>query len=104
MVFAVGEPSLLESGFLRQVAGQVAKGRLGRLVCGQPRQIQLAQTFSSCCSALFLRGRLSSAVTFTVGAISFVIFRRLWIPVVGQSLLRACYKQVYCEVLQLFSK
>lgn len=80
MVFAVGEPSLLESGFLGQVAGQVAEGRL---VCGQPRQIQLAQTFSSCCSALFLRGQLSSAVTFTVGAISFISFCRLWIPVVG---------------------
>lgn len=29
MVFATGEPSLLEHGFLRQVAGQVTEGRLG---------------------------------------------------------------------------
>lgn len=31
MAFATGEPSLLEQGFLRQVAGQVAEGRLGLL-------------------------------------------------------------------------
>lgn len=29
MVFATGEPSLLEHGCLRQVAGQVAEGMLG---------------------------------------------------------------------------
>lgn len=42
MVFATGEPSLLEHGCPRQVAAQVAEGTLG-LVCGQPRPLQLAQ-------------------------------------------------------------
>jgi hypothetical protein len=55
MIFATVSPPCWK-GFLRQVTGQVAASRLD--LRGQPWQVRLAQAFSSCCSALFLWGRL----------------------------------------------
>lgn len=65
--FAAGEPSVLAHGFLRQVVGQVAEGRLGLWAAwadpaGTDDLIPLQCAFPP--------GPVSSAGTFTVGAVS----------------------------------